>query len=164
MFAMVLITSCDVNENPITLSVTSVITEVIPVTIPQTNGTSVAYNETVTQDLSEAITNFSDVTGININSLSYKYQNVTGNTNAVIESASIVINGTTVSSISFVSIAQEANNGTVFAITDQAVLDQLESLFLTSSSANIQFSGTVVSDDGPVDFEIEVTIDLTVDF
>lgn len=162
LFAAVLITSCDINENPITLTASSTVVEVVPVSIPQTNGTSVAYDHTVNQDLNEAIANFSDVTNIEINSFSYQYKNVTGNTDAVIESASIIINGNTASSISSVNIAQEANNGTVFSITDQALLSQLESIFLNSASVNIQFIGSAISDVGPVEFEIEVTIDLTV--
>ena len=63
--------------------------------------------------------------------LSYKFKNVTGNTNAVIESATIVINGNTIATISNVNIALEATNSTVFSITNTAVLDQLETLFLT---------------------------------
>jgi hypothetical protein len=67
------------------------------------------------------ISNFSDVTDITINSLSYEYKNVTGNTDAVIESATIKINGSTIASISSVNMAQEANSGAVFNITDQTV-------------------------------------------
>jgi len=162
LLAVVLITSCDINDNPITLTASSTITEAIPVSIPQTTGTSATYDQTVSQDLSDAIANFSDVTDIAINSLSYQFKNVTGNTDAVIESASIIINGNTVSSISFLNIAQEANNSTVFNITDQSVLSQLESLFLNNASVDIQFTGTAISQAGPVDFEIELTIDLTV--
>jgi len=38
----------------------------------------------------------------------------------------------------------------------------LESLFLNNASVDIQFTGTAISQAGPVDFEIELTIDLTV--
>ena len=162
IFAVVLIVSCDINTDPIELTATSTINEAIQVSIPQTNGTSVAFNETVTQDLNDVFSNFSDVSNLNINSLSYQYGNVTGNTDAVIESATISINGTTIATLSNVNMAQAANAGTVFSIDDTATLDQLESLFLSNSSANIQFSGTAVSEAGSVDFQIQLSINLTV--
>lgn len=162
LFAVVLVSSCDINTDPVELTVNSSFTEPITVNIPQTSGTSVNYNETVTQDLNDIIANFNAITGININSLSYKYKNVTGNTDAEIQSGSISINGTTIASISNVNMAQEAAAGTVFQISDQTILNQLEVEFLNNSSATIQFSGTAISESGPVDFEIEVSIDLTV--
>lgn len=138
------------------------ITESVAVSIPQTNGTSVTFDETVNQDLTTVISNFSDVTDITINSLSYEYKNVTGNTDAVIESATIKINGSTIASISSVNMAQEANSGAVFNITDQTVWSQLESLFLNNASIDIEFTGTAVSDAGSVDFDIEFSVNLTV--
>lgn len=162
LFVVVLMTACDINDNPITLSTTASVVGSIPVSVPQTNGTSVSYTQTVTQDLNDAISDFPSVTEITINSLSYEYKNATGNSDAVIESATMVINGVTVATLSFVNIAQEASNGTVFNITDQAVLNQLETLFLNNSTVSIQFSGTAVSNDGPASFEIEMTIGLTV--
>lgn len=162
LLVVLFITSCEDNEIPVTLTASSDITESVAVSIPQTNGTSVAFDETVTQDLTTIISNFNDVTDIAINSLSYQYKNVTGNTDAVIESAAIKINGNTISSISFVNMAQEANNGTVFSITDEAVLNQLESLFLNNASVDIQFAGTAVSSEGSVDFDIEFSLNLTV--
>ena len=162
LFVVALTSSCDINTDPIELTATTEIEESIPVSLPQTSGVSVSFNETINQDLSEIITNFSDVNGVNINSLSYQYRNATGNVNAVIESATLVINGTTVATISNVNISQASSASTVFEITDTAILDQLEDLFLTSSSANIQFSGSAVSEDGPIDFDIAVSINLTV--
>ncbi len=162
LLTLVFLASCDVNTDPIELTATSDVNESISVSIPQTNGATVAFNESVTQNLNDIFSNFSDVSNVNINSLSYQYQNVTGNTDAVIESATISVNGTTIATLSNVNMAQEASNGTVFNIDDTAILDQLESLFLSNSSVNIQFSGTAVSEAGSVDFEIELSINLTV--
>ena len=159
-----MISSCDVNTEPIELTATAVVNESIAVTIPQTSGTSVNFNENVNQDLTEIVSNFNDVTNININSLSYQYQNVTGNTNAVIQSATIVINGTTIANLTNVNMSQEASNGTTFEITDTAILDAIEAQFLSNSTANIQFSGSAVSEEGSVDFDIALAINLTVTF
>jgi hypothetical protein len=162
LLAIVLISSCDVNTDPIELTATSNINEAISVSIPQTNGSTVAFDEAVDQDLNDIFSNFSDVTNVNINSLSYRYQNVSGNTNAVIEAATIVVNGVTIANLSNVNISQEANASTVFEITDSAILDQLETLFLNNTLAAIAFSGTAVSEEGAVDFEVALTINLTI--
>jgi hypothetical protein len=162
LFAIVLMSSCDINTDPIELTATSNITEAILVSIPQTSGASAAFNETVDQDLNDIFANFSDVNDVNINALSYQYQNVAGNTNAVIEAATIVVNGVTIANLSNVNISQEASASTVFEITDTATLDQLEALFLSNSTANIAFSGTAVSEEGAVDFQIALTLNLTV--
>lgn len=157
-----LVSSCDVNTEPIELTATAVVNEAIAVSIPQTSGTSVDFNENVDQDLTEIISNFNDINDININSLTFQYQNVTGNTNAVIQSATIVVNGTTIANLSNLNISQAANDATVFEISDNAILDAIEAQFLSNSSANIQFSGTAVSEEGAIDFEIALTINLTV--
>ncbi len=157
-----LIASCDVNTDPIELTATATINEAIAISIPQTTGTTVNFDEDVDQDLSQIVSNFNDVTDININSLSYQYQNVVGNTNAVIQSATIVINGTTIATLSNVNINQAASNATVFEISDNSILDALEAQFLSNSIASIQFSGTAVSEEGEIDFEIALSINLTV--
>ena len=162
--AVVFISSCDVNSDDIELTATSNINEVIAVTIPQTNGTTVNFDESVNQNLSDIFSNFADVSDVNINSLSYQYQNVTGNTNAVIQSATIAINGVTIATLTNVNMAQEASNGTVFEISDTAILNQIESLFLNNSTASIEFSGTAVSEEGAVNFEIAMDVNLTVTF
>lgn len=164
LLVLAFIGSCDVNTDPIELTATATINEVVSVSIPQTTGTSINFNEDVNQDLTEIVSNFSDVTDININSLTYQYQNVTGNTNAVIQSATIVINGTTIANLSNLNINQAATDATVFEISDNTILDALEAQFLSNSTANIQFSGTAVSEEGPIDFEIALAINLTVTF
>lgn len=164
LLILAFIGSCDVNTDPIELTATATINEVVSVSIPQTTGTSINFNEDVNQDLTEIVSNFSDVTDININSLTYQYQNVTGNTNAVIQSANIVINGTTIANLSNLNINQAATDATVFEISDNTILDALEAQFLSNSTANIQFSGTAVSEEGPIDFEIALAINLTVTF
>lgn len=160
--AFVLITSCDVNTDPIEFTATTSVVESLSVSIPQTTNATANFNETVNFDLNSVVSNFSDINGITINSFTYKYQNVTGNTNAVIQSATIIINGVVIANLSDVNMAQEAANGTVFSISDSSILEQIETIFLNNTSVNIGFSGTAVSDAGPVNFDIELTIDLTV--
>lgn len=164
IIAALVLSSCDINTEPIELTNTTVVNEIVAVSIPQTSGESVDFNENVDQDLSAIISNFNEINDININSLNYQYQNVSGNTNAVIQSATIVINGTTIATLSDLNINQEASNGTIFEISDVAILDAIEAQFLSNSNANIQFSGSAVSEEGSVDFDIAISINLTVTF
>ena len=119
LLAVVFISSCEDNEMEVTLTANFSINESVAIQVPQTNGTAITYGEMVSQDLNEVVANFDDVSDITINSLSYQYQNITGNTNAVLESATIRINGNEIANISSVNVAEEANNGSVFNITDQ---------------------------------------------
>lgn len=148
LLIVLMISACEINSDGTELTATATLNEAMAGSIPQTNGTAVSFNYSANQNL-------------NINSLSYEFQNVTGNTNAVIESATIVINGVTIANLTEVNIAQEASNGTVFQITDTAILDQIEALFLSSSTATIEFSGSAISDEGVVNFEIALEISLT---
>ena len=158
MLTLLLISSC---EDSIEVTTTTNINESASVTILETNGTAINFNEVIEGDLNQLVSNFNSINDITIDSLSYAFANVTGNENAVITSATIEINATTVAVISNINIAQEALNGSVFEITDTAVLDQLETIFLNNSSVTIQLSGMAISDEGDVNFDLEFSMQLT---
>ena len=158
LLTLLLISSC---EDSIEVTTTTNINESASVTILETNGTAINFNEVIEGDLNQLVSNFNSINDITIDSLSYTFANVTGNENAVITSATIEINATTVAVISNINIAQEALNGSVFEITDTAVLDQLETIFLNNSSVTIQLSGMAISDEGDVNFDLEFSMQLT---
>ena len=137
LLSIVLFVGC-IDSNPITITVSSSVSETVLVEIPQTNGATHTTNETVNQDLNEVITNLDDVDSLNIDSLSYQFKNTTGNSAAVVQNATLVINGITVATHTNLNISQEAANETVFTISDESVLNQLESLILNNSSVSIQ--------------------------
>ena len=161
MLTLLLISSC---EDSIEVTTTTNINESASVTILETNGTAINFNEVIEGDLNQLVSNFNSINDITIDSLIYTFANVTGNENAVITSATIEINATTVAVISNINIAQEALNGSVFEITDTAVLDQLETIFLNNSSVTIQLSGMAISDEGDVNFDLEFSMQLTAAF
>ena len=161
LLTLLLISSC---EDSIEVTTTTNINESASVTILETNGTAINFNEVIEGDLNQLVSNFNSIDDITIDSLSYTFANVTGNENAVITSATIEINATTVAVISNINIAQEALNGSVFEITDTAVLDQLETIFLNNSSVTIQLSGMAISDEGDVNFDLEFSMQLTAAF
>ncbi|MEZ7944673.1 MAG: hypothetical protein QMB73_01315 [Flavobacteriaceae bacterium] len=158
LLTLLLISSC---EDSIEVTTTTNINESASVTILETNGTAINFNEVIEGDLNQLVSNFNSINDITIDSLSYTFANVTGNENAVITSATIEINATTVAVISNINIAQEALNGSVFEITDTAVLAQLETIFLNNSSVTIQLSGMAISDEGDVNFDLEFSMQLT---
>jgi len=162
-FALVLITSCE-DSDTVQITASTSINESIIVNFPQTNGASVDYDQTTSEDITEIVSNFDTISSINIDSLSYQFKNVIGNTNAIIETASIIIQGNVIATISNINIATEASNSSVFEITDEVILNQLEANFLNNTSLTIQFSGTGISDEGDLDFEIEVSMQLTATF
>ena len=161
MLTLLLISSC---EDSIEVTTTTNINESASVTILETNGTAINFNEVIEGDLNQLVSNFNSINDITIDSLSYTFANVTGNENAVITSATIEINATTVAVISNINIAQEALNGSVFEITDTAVLDLLETIFLNNSSVTVQLSGMAISDEGDVNFDLEFSMQLTAAF
>ena len=161
MLTLLLISSC---EDSIEVTTTTNIIESASVTILETIVAALNFSEVIEGDLNQLVSNFNSINDITIDSLSYTFANVTGNENAVITSATIEINATTVAVISNINIAQEALNGSVFEITDTAVLDQLETIFLNNSSVTIQLSGMAISDEGDVNFDLEFSMQLTAAF
>ncbi len=155
---IMMVSSC---EDSIEITTTTSINESLDVSIPQTNGSAVAFDETITQDLSQVVLNFNSINDISIDNLSYKFINLTGNTNALLTSATIEINQNIIANISNVDISQEVTNASVFYITDTEVLDQLETMFLNNSFVTIRLYGMALTDEDDVSFEIEVSTQLT---
>ncbi|MBT6882294.1 MAG: hypothetical protein HOA34_07795, partial [Flavobacterium sp.] len=93
LVTLLLISSC---EDSIELTTTATINETVNVAILQTNGAALNFSEVIEGDLNQVVSNFNSINDITIDSLSYTFANVTGNENAVITSATIEINATTV--------------------------------------------------------------------
>ena len=161
LLVLFVVQSC---EEPVEITETMVVNQSTIVTINQTNGTSVSFNDVIEGDLNQVVSNFNSITDITIDSLTYSFSNLIGNENASIVSASIEINGITVAVVSDLNIAQEIDNESVFQITDLNVLDQLETSFLNNSSIALSLSGMAISEEGDVSFEIGVSMQLTASF
>jgi DNA polymerase III epsilon subunit-like protein len=161
LLVLFVVQSC---EEPVEITETMVVNQSTIVTINQTNGTSVSFNDVIEGDLNQVVSNFNSITDITIYSLTYSFSNLIGNENASIVSASIEINGITVAVVSDLNIAQEIDNESVFQITDLNVLDQLETSFLNNSSVALNLSGMALSEEGDVSFEIGVSMQLTASF
>ena len=152
------------SEEPVEITETMAINQSATITINETNGTAVNFNDVIEGDLNQVISNFISINDITIDSLSYSFSNLIGNENASIVNASIEINGITVAVVSEVNIAQEIDNESVFQITDLNVLDQLETSFLNNSSVTLNLSGMAISEEGDVSFDIGISMQLTASF
>ncbi|MDB4497588.1 hypothetical protein N9254_08975 [Flavobacteriaceae bacterium] len=161
LLVLFVVQSC---EEPVEITETMVVNQSTIVTINQTNGTSVSFNDVIEGDLNQVVSNFNSITDITIDSLTYSFSNLIGNENASIVSASIEINGITVAVVSDLNIAQEIDNESVFQITDLNVLDQLETSFLNNSAVTLNLSGMAISEEGDVLFDIELSMQLTASF
>ena len=161
LLALIVVQSC---EEPVEITETMAINQSATITINETNGTAVNFNDVIEGDLNQVISNFISINDITIDSLSYSFSNLIGNENASIVNASIEINGITVAVVSEVNIAQEIDNESVFQITDLNVLDQLETSFLNNSSVTLNLSGMAISEEGDVSFDIELSMQLTASF
>tara|TARA_B100000768_G_scaffold12026_1_gene11771 strand:+ start:1829 stop:2335 length:507 start_codon:yes stop_codon:yes gene_type:complete len=161
LLALIVVQSC---EEPVEITETMAINQSATITINETNGTAVNFNDVIEGDLNQVISNFISINDITIDSLSYSFSNLIGNENASIVNASIEINGITVAVVSEVNIAQEIDNESVFQITDLNVLDQLETSFLNNSSVTLNLTGMAISDEGDVSFDIGISMQLTASF
>ena len=161
LLVLFVVQSC---EEPVEITETMVVNQSTIVTINQTNGTSVSFNDVIEGDLNQVVSNFNSITDITIDSLTYSFSNLIGNENASIVSASIEINGITVAVVSDLNIAQEVENESIFQITDLNVLDQLEASFLNNSAVTLNLTGMAISEEGDVLFDIELSMQLTASF
>ena len=161
LLALIVVQSC---EEPVEITETMAVNQSATITINETNGSAVNFNDVIEGDLNQVISNFISINDITIDSLSYSFSNLIGNENASIVNASIEINGITVAVVSEVNIAQEIDNESVFQITDLNVLDQLETSFLNNSSVTLNLSGMAISEEGDVSFDIGISMQLTASF
>ena len=165
IFAIILFASCEENITPVTISVNTVLSETVEVNLPQTTQGNVhAFDESTTVQLGDYISNIGDVTDITINSLSYTYKMFAGNTAAVINSATLVVNGVTIATINNVNPATETNSNTTIVIDDANVISEIKKILLNNASATIQISGSATSEEGTANFVLETDIDLTAEF
>ena len=145
------------------LNVENDLTEDIVASVPQTSATAEAFNLTKTLDLrSGDFAEYVDkITAVKINTFNYKYKDFTGNENGKIVSGTLKFDDVVIGTITDLNISEAATAGTVFEITDAAILSQLENAFVNNSSTTITLSGEVLSEGDAMNFKVEVNIKLT---
>lgn len=158
IFAIVLLLSCEDNTT-VNIGTPYTLDESIEVGIPQSGSGQTVFNESSSHDLSQLIANYSDINTVTVNNLTYQFTNFSGDTNGVIQSASITVNNVLIATVSNINISQEAANSTIFQISDPAIISQVEDILETTSIINLQASGTINSSI-PLNFNIDVHLDI----
>ena len=155
--------SCDCLVELLELKGDNNLTVSIAVSVPQTSGATSTFDLTKTLDLRSG--DFADyinkITAVKINSFTYKFKDFVGNTAGKISSGTLKFDNTVVGTITNLNISQAVNAETIFNISDATVISQLENAFVNNSSTVITLSANVLSDAGPMDFKVEVSISLT---
>ena len=159
----ILFTSCDSLSDLLELNINNDLTESVDVSVTQTSSTPEAFDKTKTVDLNTG--DLADyrgkITAVKINTFTYKIKNFTGNTAGTIPSGKLKFNDLIVDEISDFNISQAASAGTSFEITDTNLLASIESAFLNNNTATIKLTGTVLSEAGSMNFQIEVFMNMT---
>jgi len=161
LFTLVFIYSCD-ESSSVVLQTNSDFGASFPVQIPKTDGTPATYNEMISQNLNQIISNFDNVKSLTITALSYQFLDVSGNTNAVIQNASFKINGIDITTFPDLNPTEVQEN--IYTIENQSILNQIKASFLSSDTVSVEYTAEVLSDEGPVNFTVFVGIGVNVVF
>jgi len=155
--------SCGSLGELLELNVNNDLTETIDVHVLQTQGAEVPFNLSETVDLNSGdLAQYrNEISAVKINTLTYTFKEFTGNNAGTVSSGTLKFDNIVVGTLTNLNISQAANAGTVFNITDAAVLSQVESAFLNNNSITINLSGSVLSDAGAMDFKVEVFMNMT---
>jgi len=136
--------------------------ELIPVQVDQTNGEWIVFSQTTNLDIINSQTKdyISKIKSLKINSLSYKIVNFAGDPIGQVDGAFAVANE--ISLQNKIVVKTEADNGTIFQITEVAELNRIATLLKKGESVEVKYSGSALCDDADMDFSIEVTLDAKV--
>ncbi len=164
LFLSLIVTSCDSLGELLELKVENSLTESITATVPQTSNVPAVFNLSRTVDLNSGdLAQYKDqITAIKINSLTYKFKDFTGNTAGVISTGTLKFDDVVLDELIDFNISDAATAGTLFGITDEVRLNQIASNFVNNSESTVLLSGSVLSEDGGMEFKVEVFMNMTV--
>jgi len=165
LFLLLTVASCGSLEELFEeVKIENSLTETINATVPQTSNVAAAFDLPSTVDLNSGdLAQYKDkITAIKINSLSYKFKDFTGNTAGMIVTGTLKFDDVILKEITNQNISEAAVSGTPFEITDETMLSQIASNFVNNSEVTVQLSGTVLSEEGEMKFNIEVFMNMTV--
>lgn len=132
--------------------------------ISQTSGSAVSFSENVlveleNEDTREYLDKIDQIE--KINSFDYQFKNFTGDPAGIV-SINILVNGTRIESRENVIIKEESENGTLFKITNDEALNRIATTLKNDQKITFEFSGTAQCDAAPMDFDIELKMNLAV--
>ena len=163
LFLSLIVSSCGSLDELLELKVENSLTESISVSVPQTGATAVAFDLSSTVNLNTGdLAQYKDkISAVQINTLTYKFIDFTGNTAGTIPSGTLKFDDVVVGEMTGFNISAAAAAGTIFEITDVAKLNLIASNFVNNSEVSVKLIGTVLSEAGNMDFKVEVFMNLT---
>ena len=129
------------------INVNIVETENIPVHVDQTNENWATFTNSISISIINDQTKdyLNKLKGVKINSLSYKIINFSGDPIGEIDVSFSVENG--VSLTNAFTVKTEADNGTVYRITETAELDRIAKALLSKHTVTVKYSGNALCND-----------------
>ena len=162
LFSLIII-SCNSLEQLLELKVNNDLTESVDAQVPQTSATAVAFNLNTTANLNTG--DFAQYAGkisaLKINTFSFKFKEFSGNNAGTIPNATLKLDDIDLLTLSNINISQSANSNTSFDISDATVLSQVETALLSSNSITLKLVGNVLSEAGPMEFKVEISMNMT---
>lgn len=155
------ITSCDEELGNIDFS--TVINKTIAVHVDQTTGTAHAFDTSELMSLDNADTHdyLNQIESISINSLSYKLQNFTGDETGTVD-VTFYIDNLALYTDTGINVKNTVDAATLVTITDTAFLNQIANALVNNQQVTAKYIGNATCDAAPMDFEVAVTLDITV--
>jgi len=131
--------------------------------IDKTAGTAVAFSDSSTIVLENEDTEpyLDRIEAIeSINSFTYQFQDFTGDAAGTV-SFDILVNGTVIEHKDNIVIKDESDNATLFQISNEDQLNEIADGLLDNQAVTFKFSGTALCDAAPMDFDMEIKMDIT---
>ena len=155
-------TSCETIENLADVTFNTTLTDEIVVHINQTNGPSTPFDmtQTISLDNSDTHDYLSNIEEVNINSLSYKIINFTGDPAGSIE-AEFFVDNVSLLANDF-TVKTQADASTIFEVTNTTQLNAIAIALKNGQSVIAKYQGTALCDAADMDFTIEVTVGIEV--
>jgi hypothetical protein len=149
--------SCDNVEDLADVTFTTTLSENFDVSISETQE-NISNQIILNLDNSDTHDYLTKLKSVNINKLTYKFTNYTGNESCNME-VEISTDGNVFETKEF-QIKQAVDNGTIYEITDVAKLNAMSIALKNNNQVTFKMEGTVA--DGSADFIVEVTAEVTV--
>jgi hypothetical protein len=149
--------SCDDVTDLADVTFTTTLSENFDVSISETQE-SISNQVILNLDNSDTHDYLTKLKSVNINKLTYKFTNYTGNESCNME-VEISTDGNVFETKEF-QIKQAVDNGTIYEITDVAKLNEMATALKNNNQVSFGMEGAVF--DGPADFIVEVTAEVTV--
>lgn len=162
LFTLIL-TSCSSLEQLLELKINNDLTESVNAQVPQTTATAAAFDLNTTANLNTG--DFAQYAGkisaLKINTFSFKFKDFSGNHAGTIPNATLKLDDIDLLTLSNINISESVSTDSSFGISDAAVLSQVETALLNNNSITLKLVGNVLSEAGPMEFKVEISMNMT---